>query len=99
MEWNRSNAPIPRTNIVTNIGSSRAPRRIPTEPAKMMIRICASKCASASGGTDAAVTPRVVVSASAPSAGVMKSDASRLAVTSRLNSEIAVAMRFVVTPA
>jgi hypothetical protein len=38
-------------------------------------------------------------SASAPSAGVMNSDASRLAVTSRLNSEIAVAMRPVVTPA
>ena len=67
-----------------------------------MMRICRSKTWSASGGTafrfwrSAAFA---VPSASAPSEGVMNSAAKRLAVTSRLKSEIAVAMRRVVTPA
>jgi len=68
----------------------------------MMMRICSSKRARASGVKDvkwASSALFAAPSASVPSAGVMNSDAKRLATTSRLNSEIAVAMRPVMMPA
>ena len=68
----------------------------------MMMRIWRSKRASASGVTAlrcASSAAFACASASAPSAGTMNSDANRLATTSKLNSEIAVAIRPVRMPA
>ena len=75
---------------------------MPTEPAATMMRICSVEHVQRVRPDVVRwrlTAPLVVSSASAPSDGVMNSDASRLAVTSRLNSEIAVAMRPVVMPA